>query len=461
MIDTQKIRKFFPAIRTGRIVSNNAASTQAPIQLLDLLDKLILQYDNVHRGQSQSSILTTEKFEFSYDTIAQFVGAPSRKNIILYRNATEAINSVMYSLMAEFKDGDNVVTTFMEHNSNYVPWYGLCNEILPKFGVKVECRLAKFDEETGELNLDHLISLVDERTKLVCCTGASNFLGTKNPIKKIREIADSSGYVQPGGEKRSYLLIDGAQLVPNAFVDVKELDVDFLAWSFHKMLAPFGVGALYAKEELLLKMRPFLYGGDMIAEGKVRPEKVEYNSLPWKFTAGTPNILGTILSAQAIRLLMDFSLNPGEFNYFMTDKKLERSDVKKAMDNIEAHENDLIGEALEILKGAPSLKIYGPRDPKNRTSLVAFTCEDKSSPEISRGLSQLGIDSRAGCHCATLAHHYYKLNPPESCRLSFYIYNDKEDVVKSCLAAKKYVQSGGDSAPGWHFMNIARKFMNK
>ena len=125
MIETQKIRKFFPAINSGRTVSNNAASTQVPIQLLDLFKKLIVQYDNVHRGQSEASMLTTQKFEASYDTIAQFVGAPSRKNIILYRNATEAVNSVMYSLMTEFKNGDNIVTTFMEHNSNYVPWYGL------------------------------------------------------------------------------------------------------------------------------------------------------------------------------------------------------------------------------------------------------------------------------------------------------------------------------------------------
>ncbi|MDD4333454.1 MAG: aminotransferase class V-fold PLP-dependent enzyme, partial [Patescibacteria group bacterium] len=284
MINTKKIRKFFPAIKAGRIVSNNAASTQVPIQLLDLLKKLVVQYDNVHRGQSRSSLLTTEKFESSYDTIARFVGAPSRRNIILYRNATEAINSVMYSLMTEFRDGDNVVTTFMEHNSNYVPWYGLCQEILSKFGIKVECRLAKFNKETGELDLDHLKSLVDERTKIVCCTGASNFLGTKNPIKKIKEISDASGYDQPSGEKRSYLLIDGAQVVPNTFVDVSELGIDFLVWSFHKMLAPFGVGALYAKEELLLNMKPFLYGGDMIAEGKVSPERVEYNLLPWKFT---------------------------------------------------------------------------------------------------------------------------------------------------------------------------------
>ncbi|MDO8592730.1 MAG: aminotransferase class V-fold PLP-dependent enzyme [bacterium] len=439
MIDTQKIREFFPAIKAGRVVSNNAASTQIPVQLLDLLKELAVQYDNVHRGQSRSSLLTTEAFESSYDTIAQFVGANSRKNIILYRNATEAINSVMYSLMTEFKDGDNLVTTLMEHNSNYVPWYGLCHEILPKFGLNVECRIAKFDKQTGVLDLKHLKSLVDNKTKLVCSSGASNFLGTINPIKKIRTIADSSGYVQPTGEKKSYLLIDGAQVVPNAFIDVNELDVDFLVWSFHKMMAPFGVGALYAKEELLLKMRPFLYGGDMIAEGMVSREKVEYNSLPWKFTAGTPNILGTILSAQALRLLIDFSLNPGKYRYFMTDKKLAAADVKKAMDNIRSHEKALVGEALKILEQLPSVNIFGPKNAAGRTSLVAFTHKCKSPFKIAGELSELGIESRAGCHCATLAHHYYELNPPASCRLSFYIYNNIEDVRKACLAVKKCV----------------------
>ena len=437
MIKTKKIRKFFPAIKSGRTISNNAASTQIPIQLLNLLNKLVIQYDNVHRGQSYASLLTTERFESSYDTIAQFIGAPSRKNIILYRNTTEAINSVMYSLMTEFRDGDNIVTTFMEHNSNYVPWYGLCKEILSKFGINVECLIAKFDKRTGELDLDHLKSLVNKKTKLICCSGASNFLGIKNPIEKIKEIADSSGYVQPNGEKRSYLLIDGAQMVPNMFIDVQKLDIDFLVWSFHKMLAPFGVGALYAKEELLKEIRPFLYGGDMIAEGKVSLEKVEYNVLPWKFTAGTPNILGTILSAEAIRLLIDFSLNPGRYKYFMTDKRLESMDVEKAMKNIEDHERNLIGEALKILKEIPSIKIYGPENAENRTSLVAFTYEYKNPFKIAEELNKLGIESRAGCHCATLAHHYYELNPPASCRLSFYIYNDLKDVRRACLAVKK------------------------
>jgi cysteine desulfurase/selenocysteine lyase len=443
MIKTKTIRKFFPAINSGRTVSNNAASTQVPIQLLNLFKKLIVQYDNVHRGQSKASILTTSRFEASYNTIAQFIGAPSRKNIILYRNTTEAINSVMYSLLTEFKDGDNVITTFMEHNSNYVPWYGLGNEILAKFGIKVECRLAKFNKETGELDLDHLKSLVNKRTKLICCSGASNFLGTKNPIRKIREIADKSGYLQPNGEKKSYLLIDGAQTVPNMFIDVQDLAIDFLAWSFHKMIAPFGVGVLYARAELLEQMKPFLYGGDMIAEGKVSPEKVEYNVLPWKFTAGTPNILGTILSAQAVRLLMDFSLNPGQYKYFLTEKELTRPAVEKAMKNIEHHEKMLISKALKILGDIPSIKIYGPKNPDNRTSLIAFTCDHKTPFEIAEGLNKLGIESRAGCHCATLAHHYYQLNPPASCRLSFYIYNNLEDVRKACFAVKKCVQSEG------------------
>mgnify|MGYP001575703944 FL=1 len=205
------------------------------------------------------------------------------------------------------------------------------------------------------------------------------------------------------------------------------------------MIAPFGVGALYAKEELLEKMRPFLYGGDMIAEGMVSPEKVGYNSLPWKFTAGTPNILGTILSAQAIRLLIDFAANPRKGKYFMTDYQLEQSDIKTAMENIESHEKTLIGEALKILGEMPSLNIFGPKNAADRTPLVAFTCKDKSPFKIAEELSKIGIESRAGCHCATLAHHYYELDPPASCRLSFYFYNDINDVRKACLAVKKCI----------------------
>src|SRR6266702_5887425 len=242
----------------------------------------------------------------------------------------------MYSLLTEFRNGDNVVTTMMEHNSNYVPWYAMCREILPRLGRRVHYRLARFDPVTGELDLDHLASLIDARTQRVCCNGASNFLGTRNPLRTIRALANASGYPQPDGERRSHLLIDGAQLVPGSFVDVQDLDVEYLSFSFHKMLAPFGVGVLYAKQHLLASSLPFLYGGDMIAEGRVFPDLVEYNSLPWKYAAGTPNILGAIVSAQAVRLLLDLALTPERPAYFGTAEPICRGPLDDAMGRVAA-----------------------------------------------------------------------------------------------------------------------------
>jgi cysteine desulfurase/selenocysteine lyase len=255
----------------------------------------------------------------------------------------------------------------MEHNSNYVPWYAMCRDILPKFGRRVEYRLARFDPLTGELDMDHLKSLIDRRTKLVCCTGASNFFGTKNPLADIRTLADASGYVQPTGERRSYLLVDGAQLVPSSFVDVQALDLDYLSFSFHKMLAPFGVGVLYAKEHILESAMPFMYGGDMIAEGRVFAERVEYNALPWKFAAGTPNILGTIISAEAMRILLDLALTPRRFQHFATDKPIERSTVEAAMQRVVAWNRELTARAIEGLSAIPGITIYGPRAPGGRS----------------------------------------------------------------------------------------------
>ena len=319
-LDVRAIRRHFVFPGAGRVVTNNAVSTQPPVELLELYRSLGPGYENVHRGQSGASRAMTAMFEEAYDTIARFIGAPGPECIALYRNTTEAVNAVMYALLTGFGDGDNVVATLMEHNSNYVPWYGLCREILPRLGRRVSCRLARFGPVTGELDLDHLASLVDARAKLVAVTGASNFLGTRIPLGKVRALADASGYRQPTGERRSYLLVDGAQLVPGSFTDVQALDVDFLAFSFHKMLAPFGTGVLYGKQHLLEASLPFLYGGDMIAEGRVRPDLVEYNCLPWKYAAGTPNILGAIVSAQALRLLVDLALSPRRPVYFGTGR---------------------------------------------------------------------------------------------------------------------------------------------
>jgi cysteine desulfurase / selenocysteine lyase len=440
-LDVRAIRGHFGFPGRGRVVTNNAASTQPPAELLALYASLGPGYENVHRGQSGASQAMTALFEESYDTIARFIGAPGRECIALYRNTTEAINAVMYSLLTEFRDGDNVVTTLMEHNSNYVPWYALCREILPRLGRRVQCRLARFDPVTGELDLDHLASLIDARTKLVCCTGASNFLGTRPPLDKVRALADASSYAQPNGERRSYLLVDGAQLVPGSSTDVRTLDVDYLAFSFHKLLAPFGVGVLYGRQHLLESSLPFLYGGDMIAEGQVFPDQVGYNVLPWKYAAGTPNILGTIASAQAVRLLLDLALSPRRPAYFGTGKVIERAAVQDAMGRVAAWDRQLTARALDGLAAIPGITIYGPRDAARRTSLVAFNLPGHDPILVAQLLDRAGIEARAGCHCATLAHHALGLDPPASCRLSFYLYNTPAEV-DTAVAAVTAIATG-------------------
>ena len=438
-LDTHRIRAHFDLASSGRIVTNNAASTQPPRQLLDLYRSLVPSYDNVHRGQSTASQRTTEMFEESYDTIAGWLNAPSRRSIATYRNTTEAHNAVMYSLLTEFRDGDNIVTTMMEHNSNFVPWYALCREILPRLGRNVECRVARFDHLTGELDLDHLASLVDSRTKLVCCTGASNFLGTKPPLRSIRQIVDHSGYLQPDGECRSRLLVDGAQLVPSSHVDVHDLDVDYLSFSFHKFLAPFGVGVLYAKEHLLTQSLPFLYGGDMIAEGRVAPTQVEYSDLPWKYSAGTPNILGLIVSAQALRFAVDLMAVAGRPAYFRTNLPVPPAAVAATMGAIGEHTRRLTCLAMQALATIPGVSIYGPPAPQRRSPLVSFNVAGWNPFTIAEALNDAGVESRAGCHCATLAHRDLRLDPAASCRLSFYLYNTSDDVEQAVGALRRIV----------------------
>jgi cysteine desulfurase / selenocysteine lyase len=441
-VEVHSVRRHFAFPESGRIVTNNAASTQPPVELLALYRSLGSGYENVHRGQSRASREMTALFEEAYDTIAAFIGAPGRASIALYRNTTEAINAVMYSLLTEFRDGDNVVTTMMEHNSNYVPWYAMCRQVLPRLGRRVHYRLARFDPQTGELDLDHLASLIDAHTKLVCCTGASNFLGTRNPLPAIRALADASGYPQPTGERRSHLLVDAAQLLPGSYVDVHALDVDYLAFSFHKMLAPFGVGVLYAREHLFASGLPFLYGGDMIAEGRVFPDRVEYNALPWKYAAGTPNILGTIVSAQALRILLDLALTPTRATYFKTTRPIERAAVRAAMDRVSAWNQHLTRRALVGLGAVDGVTIYGPRDAARRTSLVAFNLAGRDPMKVAEALDRAGVEARAGCHCATLAHHAMGLTPPASCRLSFYLYNTEDEVDRAVDAVAAVAADG-------------------
>jgi cysteine desulfurase/selenocysteine lyase len=427
-----RIRRHFPAIKKAkRICTNNAASTQIPKELLDLSRKLYLQYDNVHRGQSKASVKTTKKFEEAYKKIAAFIGSKDWRNIILYRGTTEAINAVMYSLMTEFKDGDNIVTTYMEHNSNYVPWYALCKEIAPQFGRKIDYRIVQFDKETGELDLEDLNNKVDRRTKIICATGASNFLGTKPPIDEIVKIGKHSDYKHPNSLLGSYILIDGAHLVPNTNVDVEKLDIDFLAWSFHKMLAPVAVGGLFVREEILENLRPFQYGGDMIADGKVTDKKVEYTELPWRFTAGTPNIIGTILAGEVTELLVDIVLGK-QFSNMSTKERKE-----KAMDAIQKYERELTQYLIDELSAMKGVTVYGPKDASRKTSIVSFNIEGQNPMDVAQKLDTMNIECRAGCHCATLAHYYLKINPPASCRVSPYFYNTMKEMRYIVEAVRK------------------------
>jgi cysteine desulfurase/selenocysteine lyase len=208
------------------------------------------------------------------------------------------------------------------------------------------------------------------------------------------------------------------------------------------MLAPFGVGVLYGREHLLDASLPFLYGGDMIAEGQVFPERVGYNSLPWKYAAGTPNILGAIVSAQALRLLLDLALTPDRLAYFGTAKPIERSATRAAMDRIRGWNQQLTGRALDRLGAIGGITIYGPGDAARRTSLVAFNVAGRDPFLVAEAMNRAGVESRAGCHCATLGHHALSLNPPASCRLSFYFYNTLEEVDRAADAVAAVAARG-------------------
>ena len=216
-----------------------------------------------------------------------------------------------------------------------------------------------------------------------------------------------------------------------------------MAFSFHKMLAPFGVGVLYAREHLLQASLPFLYGGDMIAEGRVFPERVEYNSLPWKYAAGTPNILGAIVSAQALRILLDLALTPKRPAYFGTGRPIDRAAVDAAMNRVSAWNQQLTSRALDGLSAIGGITIYGPRDVARRTSLVAFNLAGQDPVAVADALNRAGVESRAGCHCATLAYHALKLTPPASCRLSFYLYNTLDEVDQAVAAVADIAANHG------------------
>lgn len=389
-LQVDKIRSDFPIL--NRLVNgkklvyfDNAATTQKPQVVIDALNNYYKNHNaNVHRGIHKLSEEATLSYEEARKNIAKFINAKSWREIIFVRNSTEAINLVMYSWALEnLEKGDRVISTVMEHHSNIVPW-----QFLQRKGV--ELSFIDIDDE-GKLRLDQYDKLVN-KAKLVTVTNTSNVLGTINPAKEIAKIAHENG---------SLILVDGAQSVPHMNADVKDMDCDFLVFSGHKMLAPTGVGVLYAKQEILEKMRPFLYGGEMIKE--VHLHETKFNELPWKFEAGTPNIAGVIAFSAAIDYLN-----------------------RIGMDRIREHEKELISYALEKISEVKDVKVFGPRDPEIRSGVLSFNLADIHSHDVAALLDEFGIAIRSGHHCAMPLMK--RLGVSSVARASFYLYNTLEEI---------------------------------
>jgi cysteine desulfurase/selenocysteine lyase len=390
-LDVEAIRADFPILQRRvhgmpLIYLDNAATSQKPRAVIDSLTRYYEQTNaNVHRGVHTLSEEATAQYEGARAKLASFIGSCCPKEIIWTRNATEAINLVAYSWgRANLKRGDRVLLTEMEHHSNLVPWQILSTEI----GFEIDyVRVA----DDGTLILDELPKKLTPRTKLFSFTAMSNVVGTVNPVKEMTALAHKAG---------ALVLVDGAQSVPHMPVDVQELDIDFMAFSGHKMLGPTGIGALWGRRELLNAMPPFMGGGDMIRE--VHLSGFKPSELPWKFEAGTPAI------AQAIGL--------GAAVDYLTEV---------GMDAIHRAERELTTYAMQRLPEVKGLKFLGPKADK-RGGLVAFTLEAAHPHDIAAVLDNLGIAIRAGHHCAQPLHERYRI--PASARASFYLYNSKEEV---------------------------------
>ncbi|HEY5731462.1 MAG TPA: cysteine desulfurase [Anaerolineales bacterium] len=391
-LDIQRIRKDFPILE--RMTDGNArlvyldstATSQKPTVVIDAMNDYYRRSNaNIHRGVHTLAEEATALYEDARVKIAKFVNSPSSKQIIYTRNTTEAINLVAYSwARANLKAGDLVILTEMEHHSNLVPWHMLQAER----GIELDFIPVT---ESGLLDLDAYKTLLTQTPKLVSFTHMSNVLGTITPAGEIIRLAHEVGAVT---------LVDAAQSVPHLKVDVQALDADFLAFSAHKMCGPTGIGVLYGKADLLEKMPPFLGGGDMIKEVKLRSFRP--NSLPHKFEAGTPAIAEAVGFGAAV----DYLNSVG-------------------MDEITSHEHEITEYALERLVEIPGVKLFGP-DADHKGGVAAFTLDGVHPHDVAQILDKDGIAVRAGHHCAQPLHE--KFGIPATSRASFYLYNTKEEV---------------------------------
>jgi cysteine desulfurase/selenocysteine lyase len=389
--DVAQIRADFPILERrvhGQelVFLDSAASSQKPVAVIEAMDFYYRNtHANVHRGVYALSEEATAQYEGARAKVSQFIGACCPKEVIWTRNATEAINLVAYSWgRANLRRGDHILLTEMEHHANLVPWQILASE---KDCVLDFIPLA----DDGTLRLEGLQRLLTPRTRLFSFTAASNVLGTLNPVKELTQAAHSVG---------ALVLVDGAQSVPHLAVNVQQLDIDFMAFSAHKMLGPTGIGALWGRRELLSAMPPFLGGGDMIREVRLRSFKS--SELPWKFEAGTPAIAEAIGFGVAVDYLETLG-----------------------MDAVQAHEREVTAYAMARLSEIKRLRILGPSADR-RGGLVAFTLGDIHPHDIASALDTMGIAVRAGHHCAMPLHERFGI--PASARASFYVYTTRAEI---------------------------------
>ena len=390
--DFTKVKKDFPIlnreIHKGKklVYLDSAASSQKPSQVLKAMDNMYERhYANIHRGIYTVAEEATANYELAREKIAAFLGVKSPREIVFTRNTTESINLVARTwAWKNLKQGDVVLLTEMEHHSNLVPWQMLVEEK----GIRLEFIPVSSD---GLLEQEVYKKLLELEPKLVAFTQMSNVLGTINPANEMIKLAHKAGAIT---------LLDGAQSVPHIPVNVQELNVDFLAFSGHKMLGPSGIGVLYGRENLLEAMPPFLGGGDMIKNVHLR--SFSTNEIPYKFEAGTP----AIVEAVGLGAAIDYLNNIG-------------------MENIAAHEKDIISFALDRLEEIPYVKVYGP-EAEYKGGVASFTIEDVHPHDISQILDSEGVAIRAGHHCAMPLHE--KMNLVATARASFYLYNNEEDV---------------------------------
>ncbi len=411
MFDVNKIREDFPILRrkvNGKtlVYLDSGATSQKPESVIETMNKYYRETNaNIHRGVYQMSIESTHLVDEARRKVAQFVGGKSEE-IVFTRNTSESINLVAYSWGEEnVEAGDAIVITKLEHHSNMIPWQELCRRKgaelrvvdVDETGMLIDQKKPEIIQENGlKVVLGGLKELLDSKVKMVALTGQSNVLGTVTPVESIVKMIRKKS---PG----ALILVDGAQMVPHMKVDVVKMNIDFLAFSGHKMLGPTGVGVLWGRKEVLNKMKPFLYGGDMI--GEVKLTGATWAELPSKFEAGTPDIAGIVGLGAAVDYLQ-----------------------MVGMENVHNYENEILEYALnkmEELKEEKIVTLYGP-DSETRGGAIAFNVNGIHAHDTAQILDNFGIAVRSGQHCA--APLVTSFGVSAMVRATFYLYNTKEEV---------------------------------